>query len=78
MKSEIPSLRFMSTKAPASLLDYEKLKEWLAVNGVPEHKMRHLITQGTIQGQCMPAGNVLYDTGQVKRDVLDPLEDLMR
>jgi hypothetical protein len=68
----------MSTKAPAALLRYENLKEWLEANGVPEHKIRHLIAQGTIQGHCMPAGEMLYDAVQVRRDVLDPLEDLTR
>jgi hypothetical protein len=64
----------MSTIAPGPHLRYADLKGWLRENGISEYKLKSLLTQGVIKTQHLNGGRAFYNADQVKRDVLDHLD----
>jgi hypothetical protein len=65
----------MSTSAPKPHLRYAELKDWLCENGISEHKLKGMLTVGMIKKQYVNGGTAYYNADQVKRDVLDLLDD---
>ena len=68
----------MSTGAPKPHLRYAELREWLRENGVSHNKLRVLLTDGIIKRQYVNGGRAFYNADQIKRDVLDPLDQLLK
>jgi len=68
----------MSTAAPKPHLRYSELRDWLQTNGVSEHKLKGMLTSGFIKAVYLNGGRAYYNADQVKRDVLDPLDQLLR
>jgi len=68
----------MSTVAPKPHLRYAELREWLRENGVSHNKLRVLLTDGIIKRQYVNGGRAFYNADQIKRDVLDPLDQLLK
>lgn len=66
----------MSTSAPKPHLRYAELREWLYENGVSHNKLRLLLTEGVIRRIYLKGPRALYNADQVKRDVLDPLDQV--
>jgi predicted site-specific integrase-resolvase len=65
----------MSTSAPGPHLRYAELKEWLRENGISEYKLKGMLTLGMIKTNYVNGGRAYYNAEQVKRDVLDLLDD---
>jgi hypothetical protein len=56
-------------------LRYAELKDWLQENGVSHYKLRSLLNQGVIKTNYVGGGTAYYNADQIKRDVLDRLDD---
>ena len=65
----------MSTTAPKPHLRYAELREWLQANGVSQYKLRSLLTQGVIKSNYVGGGYAYYNADQIRRDVLDPMDE---
>ena len=66
----------MSTTPPKPHLRYAELREWLQANGVSQYKLKSLLAQGVIKANYIGGGCAYYNADQIKRDVLDALDQL--
>jgi len=67
----------MSTEAPAELMRYGTMLQWLMQNGLTECEVERMIAKGVIRARIIkPGGRPWYNATQIKRQLFDGWEEV--